>query len=75
MIDFIQLSKEVHTSSIVQPFTHHFLHRSSSSFTRFLGKNVRSMGELSKTTLDQLFRTLRIKAHSVLLLIELLIGL
>jgi hypothetical protein len=70
MIDFIQLGKEVHTSSMVQPLTHYFLHRSLSSFTQFLMKNVRPMEELSKTTLDQLFRTLWIKAHSVLLLIE-----
>jgi len=72
MFDFIRLGKEVHTSSMVQPLTHYFLRRSPSSFTQFLMRNVRSMEELSKTILDQLFRTLWIKANSVLLLTELI---
>jgi hypothetical protein len=69
IIGFIQLGKEVHTSSMVQSLTHCFLHRSLSSFTRFLGKNVWTMEQVAGTALDQFFYTLRIKAHSVLFLI------
>jgi hypothetical protein len=69
IIGFIQLGKEVHTSSMVQSLTHSFLHRSLSSFTRFLGKNVWTMEQVAGTALDQFFYTLRIKAHSVLFLI------
>jgi len=72
MIDFIQLGKEVHTYSMVHPLTHYFLHRSLSSFTRFLGKNVRPIGEFAETALDQFFSTLWTKANSVLLLNELI---
>ena len=72
MIDFIRSGKEVHTSSKVQALTHYVLHRSPSRFTQFLMNNVPSMEEPSKTTLDQLFRTLWIKANSVLLLTELI---
>jgi len=69
IIGFIQLGKEVHTSSMVQSLTHCFLHRSLSSFTRFLGKNVWTMEQVAGTALDQFFDTLRIKAHSVLFVI------
>jgi hypothetical protein len=69
IISFIQLGKEAHTSTMVQSLTHSFLHRSLSSFTRFLGKNVWAMEEVAGTALDQFFYTLRIKAHSVLFLI------
>ncbi len=69
IIGFIQLGKEVHTSSMVQSLTHSFLHRSLSSFTRFLGKNVWTMEQVAGTALDQFFYTLRIKAHSVLFVI------
>lgn len=69
IISFIQLGKEAHTSTMVQSLTDSFLHRSLSSFTRFLGKNVWAMEEVAGTALDQFFYTLRIKAHSVLFLI------
>jgi hypothetical protein len=69
IIGFIQLGKETHTSSMVQSLSFSFLHRSLSSFTRFLGQNVWAMQEVAETTLEQFFHTLRIKAHSVLFLI------
>jgi len=69
IIGFIQLGKETHTSSMVQSLTHPFLHRSLSSFTRFLGNNVWTMEEITKIVLHQFFHTLRIKEHSVLFLI------
>jgi DDE superfamily endonuclease len=69
VIGFIQLGKETHTSSMVQSLSFSFLHRSLSSFTRFLGQNVWSMEEVAETALEQFFHTLRIKAHSVLFLI------
>ncbi len=69
IIGFIQLGKEIHTSSMVQSLSFPFLHRSLSSFARFLGQNVWSMEELANTALEQFFHTLRIKAHSVLFLI------
>jgi hypothetical protein len=69
IIGFIQLGKETHTSSMVQSLSFSFLHRSLSSFTRFLGQNVWAMEELAETALEQFFHTLRIKAHSVLFLI------
>jgi len=69
IIAFIQLGKELHTSSMVQSLAHCFLHRSLSSFTRFLGNNVWAMEEVAETTLYQFFHTLRIKAHSVLFLV------
>lgn len=69
IIAFIQLGKEVHTSSMVQSLTCSFLHRSLCSFTRFLGKNVWGMEEIAETALYQFFHTLRIKAHSVLFLV------
>ncbi len=69
IIGFIQLGKETHTSSMVQSLSFSFLHRSLSSFTRFLGQNVWAVEEVAETALDQFFHTLRIKAHSVLFLI------
>jgi len=69
VIGFIQLGKETHTSSMVQSLSFSFLHRSLSSFTRFLGQNVWAMEEVAETALEQFFHTLRIKAHSVLFLI------
>jgi len=69
IIAFIQLGKEVHTSSMVQSLTCSFLHRSLCSFTRFLGKSIWGMEEIAETALYQFFHTLRIKAHSVLFLV------
>jgi hypothetical protein len=69
VIGFIQLGKETHTSSMVQCLSFSFLHRSLSSFTRFLGQNVWALEEVAGTALEQFFHRLRIKAHSVLFLI------
>jgi hypothetical protein len=69
VIGFIQLGKETHTSSMVQSLSFSFLHRSLSSFTRFLGQNVWTLEEVAETALEQFFHRLRIKAHSVLFLI------
>ena len=54
---------------MVQSLSFSFLHRSLSSFTRFLGQNVWAMEEVAEIALEQFFHTLRIKAHSVLFLI------
>jgi hypothetical protein len=69
IIAFIQLGKETHTSTMVQFLSFSFLHRSLSSFTRFLGQNVWAMEEVAETALEQFFHTLRIRTHSVLFLI------
>ena len=69
IMGFIQLGKEVHTSSMVQSLTGSFFHRSLSSFTRFLGKNIWTVQEVMETALHQFFYTLRIKAQSVVFLI------
>jgi len=69
IIGFIQLGKEAHTSSMVQSLSFSFLHRSLSSFTRFLGQNIWAMEEVAGIALDQFFHTLRIKTHCVLFLI------
>jgi len=69
IIGFIQLGKETHTSSMVQSLSFSFLHRSLSSFTRFLGQNVWAMEEVAETALEQFFHTLQIKTHSVLFFI------
>jgi SRSO17 transposase len=66
---FIQLGKEPHTSSMVQSLTYPFLHRSLSSFTRFLGQNIWALEEVAQIALQQFFHTLRIKTHSILFLI------
>ena len=68
IIGFIQMGKEPHTSSMVQSFAHPFLHRSPSSFTRFLGENVWAVDEISHC-LTSVLPVLRIKAGSVLFLI------
>jgi len=69
IISFIQLGKEVHTSSMVQSLVHSFLRRSLSSFTRFLGENLWTVEEVTETALHQFFQTLRITARDVLFLI------
>jgi len=69
IISFIQLGKEVHTSSMVQSLARSFLHRSLSSFTRFLGKNIWKVEEVTETALHQFFKTLGITARDVLFLI------
>ena len=69
IISFIQLGKEVHTSSMVQSLAHSSLHRSLCSFTRFLGENVWAVEEVTETALGQFFQTLRITARDVLFLI------
>ncbi len=69
IISFIQLGKEVHTSSMVQSLAHSFLRRSLSSFTRFLGENLWAVEEVTETALHQFFQTLRITARDVLFLI------
>ena len=66
---FIQLGKEVHTSSMVQSLARSFFHRSLCSFTRFLGQNVWAVEEVVQTALGQFFQILHIKAQSVLFLI------
>ena len=69
IISFIQLGKEVHTSSMVQSMAHSFLRRSLSSFTRFLGKSVWTTEEVREIALRQFFQTLRITARDILFLI------
>jgi len=69
IIGFIQLGKEVHTSSMVQSLAHSFLHRSLCSFTRFLGENHWAVEQVTATALDQFFQGLRITARDVLFLI------
>ena len=66
---FIQLGKEVHTSSMVQSLAHSFLRRSLSSFTRFLGESLWIVEEVTETALHQFFQTLRITVRDVLFLI------
>ena len=53
VIGFIQLGKETHTSSMVQSLSFSFLHRSLSSFTRFLGQNVWAMEEVAETLVNK----------------------
>ncbi len=69
IVSFIQLGKEIHTSSMVQSLAHSFLHRSLSSFTRFLGESLWSVEEVTETALHQFFQTLRITVRDVLFLI------
>ena len=69
VISFIQLGKEIHTSSMVQSLVHSFLRRSLSSFTRFLGESVWTVEEVAETALHQFFQTLQITARDVLFLI------
>jgi hypothetical protein len=69
IISFIQLGKEIHTSSMVQSLTFPFLHRSLPSFTRFLGQNQWVVQEMAETALEQFFRVLGLTAQSVLFFI------
>jgi hypothetical protein len=69
IISFIQLGKEVHTSSMVQSMAHSFLRRSLCSFTRFLGESVWTVEEVTEIALHQFFQTLRITARDDLFLI------
>jgi hypothetical protein len=69
IIGFIQLGKEIHTTSMVHSLTSSCLHRSLSSFTRFLGKNVWAVEKVADISLQQFFHTLRIKANEVLFII------
>lgn len=69
VISFIQLGREAHTSSMVQSLAHSFLHRSLSSFTRFLGESLWTVEEVTETALHQFFQTLRITVRDVLFLI------
>ena len=69
IISFIQLGKEIHTHSMVQSLTSSFLHRSLSSFTRFLGQNRWAIQKVAETALERFFRVLGITSHSVLFFI------
>jgi len=69
IISFIQLGKEVHTSSMVHSLSASFMQRSLSCFTRFLGKNAWALEEVMGVALQRFFHTLRIKPHSPLFLI------
>ena len=69
IIGFIQLGKEVHTSSTVQFLARSFLSRSLSSFTRFLGKNAWARDEVLAMALAKFFHTLKIKTRSVVFLL------
>jgi SRSO17 transposase len=70
IISFIQLGKEVHTSSMVRSLSHHsILRRSLCSFTRFLGENRWTVEEVTGTALHQFFQALRITVRDVLFLI------
>jgi hypothetical protein len=68
-VGFIQLGKEVHTSSLVQSLARSFFLRSLSGFTRFLGKNAWAMDEILATALHKFFHTLKVKARSVVFLL------
>ena len=54
---------------MVQSLAHPFLHRSLSSFTRFLGENRWTVEEVTETALHQFFQRLRITVRDVLFLI------
>jgi SRSO17 transposase len=70
IIGFIQLGKEVHTSSMVRSLGHSILpHPSLSNFTRFLGENRWTVEEVTGTALHRFFQTLRITIRDVLFLI------
>jgi len=69
IISFIQLGKEVHTSSMVQSLARSFLRRSLSSFTRFLGESVWTVGQVTEIALHRFFQTLQITVQDVLFLI------
>lgn len=67
IISFIQLGREVHTSSMVQSLTP--LSKSLSSFTRFLGKNSWDGEELVNSSLTHFFSSLHIHSRSVVFFI------
>jgi SRSO17 transposase len=69
IVGFIQLGKEVHTSSMVKTLSASFLEKSLSSFTRFLGKNRWEIDEVLDLAMQRFFQTLRIKARRPLFLI------
>ena len=70
IISFIQLGKEVHTSSMVRSLDHSIMHRASlSSFTRFLGEYRWTVEEVTETALHQFFQRLQITVRDVLFLI------
>jgi Transposase DDE domain len=69
VIGFIQLGREVHTSSTVQSLIRSSWERSLSSFTRFLGSYVWDQEELVELALARFFTVLKIKAKSVLFLV------
>jgi len=70
IISFIQLGKEVHTSSMVRSLVQHsLLRRSLCSFTRFLGENRWSAEKVTETALLEFFQTLRITVRDVVFLI------
>jgi SRSO17 transposase len=70
IVSFIQLGKEVHTSSMVRSLVQHaILRRSLCSFTRFLGENRWSAQEVTQTALLEFFQTLRITVRDVVFLI------
>jgi len=70
IVSFIQLGKEVHTSSMVRSLVQHsILRRSLCSFTRFLGENRWSAQEVTRTALLEFFQTLRITVRDVVFLI------
>jgi hypothetical protein len=66
---FIHLGKEAHTSAMVQSLSGSFLHRSLSSFTRFLGNHVWAVEEVAEIAVQQFFHRLHIKAQALLFLI------
>jgi Transposase DDE domain len=66
VVGFIQLGKETHTSSTVQALIRSTWERSLSSFTRFLADYVWNQEELVGMAMELFFKTLKIKANSVL---------
>lgn len=69
VIGFIQLGKETHTSSTVQSLIQSTWGRSLASFTRFLASYVWDQEQLVRTAVEHFFRTLKIRADSVLFLL------
>lgn len=70
IVSFIQLGKEIHTSSMVRSLAHSIMRRPSlSSFTRFLGEYRWTVEEVTETALHQFFQALRITVWDVLFLI------
>jgi hypothetical protein len=69
VMGFIHLGREAHTSAMVQSLSCSFLHRSLSSFTRFLGNHVWAVEEVAEIAVQQFFHRLNIKAQALLFLI------